>query len=708
MAAVKRWETSEDWNAWINAASGGEIRVLSGGLLLPTLNSRPPTSGSPTLTRVARWRFAQNQTGNDESTHHATIPAGSAASITEFGMLFNNRNALATVVGDSDLAFPDATNNMVMSCWFRSIITDYSAGFGLIAGYHVETGDGQIAYALVIDDDDRIKAFVRTGGATTKVSPSGGNVTIDGQWHHMALFLGTTGTGQLQLVVDANGTWAPATTATQTVSGNAQFSIGSSEFSSERGVAGYIDELQVSEYSSLDGNNFLFTNKRFETTVFQSTVFDSKRNGDVLSSIFAEFDTSNDSSVTFSFRADDEAFDQDDTTVAWTGFTSPNQVTNGVIENLSNLGIFAKGRFQQVRAKLVPSTSNSTISDALQSETPKLNTVEINVAPSPVLINTANAAFEPGTVLGQVITFKDSKEIHKVSLNLSVTADDRKSFFTGKGGTVSFQASNFQSSRDEWAFQPVLHWTSANGWSTSGTTIQNTLQAENYGVSDDAALNAPCLTYKLFFNEVGVYDLWGFGFVDGEGIFWSLDSDITNLRNFTLGLDQSGWTGVPRWTKFGSIFIDGGTTHTFTVYLKNINTTILDQWLFTTNKNLSSDLNFEDGYATPLPLSQGPFNTAVRLRDLAGGERDSLENPNSGGASVTSWLSSEVITASSKFNYQIQDNINTTGIAFNGGLSLEYWQIGGGPRNFAAWDFVFPKESIGDSFKSMDFGQSYE
>ncbi len=526
--SIKKWDSTEDWLEWIDT-DGGEVRALSGGLLLPTLDSRPVSTIS--FTRVSRWRFANDQSLADSAnSHDASIPADSPASNTELGLLFSTRNGHASVLSDVDFAYPDATNYMVMSCWFRSIITDYSDDLGIIAAYHVGTANGEIAYALVIDTDNKIKAQVRSGGTTTTISPSGGSVTVDTKWHHLALFMGTTATGRLQMVVDNDGTWAPVATVTQTVdSGTAQFSIGSSEFSGSThlGVAGYIDELQVSEHLSTD---FSIDNarKKYDSAIYLSTVFDTGQDENLLSSIFSEFEIPNDSSVTFSFRAQDASFSQDDTALAWTGFTSPNQITTGISEDLSNLGIFAKGRYQQVRAKLVPSTSNSSIVDALQTDTPTLKRLEINTAPSPVLINVANAAHEPGTVLGQIVEFSGSKEIHKASLNLSVSSVDRRTSFVGKGGAVSFAAANFQSGRDTWAFQPVLHWTNSNGWTTSGTTIQNTLQAEAYTDANDAVLNAPCLKYKLIFDVAGVYDIWGFGYVDGAGSFWSFDDDATH------------------------------------------------------------------------------------------------------------------------------------------------------------------------------------
>jgi len=289
-----------------------------------------------------------------------------------------------------------------------------------------------------------------------------------------------------------------------------------------------------------------------------------------------------------------------------------------------------------------------------------------------------------------------------------VASDDRKDFVVGQAGTLSFQAANFQSGRDTWIFQPVINWGDIS-WETSGTPIQNTFQQETYTDIDDIILNAPFLQYRLFFPEKGTYDLWGYGYTGSStAIYWGFDSDDTHLRSFSLGDDSSGWEGVPKWTKFGTFFIEAGGEHTFEVYLGNNTTALLDQWYFTTNINLTEELS-EVGLDIPLPQSKGPFNTVVRLRSLAGQGLDSLLSPSSGGAVVSAWLSSTQMLGSGKFNYEIREynTSNESGVTFTDGVSIEYWQAGGNEDFFASWNYIFPSNNLGSTFVSQNNGEVF-
>ncbi len=322
------------------------------------------------------------------------------------------------------------------------------------------------------------------------------------------------------------------------------------------------------------------------------------------------------------------------------------------------------------------------------------------------LLHASNSAFQSGRMLGQICDFSGSKTIHKVGLNLSITATDRKTFIVGNNGVISFQAANFQGSRSSWSFQPVLHWATGNEWQTSGTTIQNTLQSYFYPLLDDAITNSPYLTYKFYAPAAGVYNLWGYGYTSDDGIYWSFDNDTTHLRKVILGNQGSGWDGIPYWTKFGSIYIEAGGLYTFTVYLSNATTVLLDQWYFTTDTTLSSDF-FDDSILTaPWSLSVAPFNTAVRLRSLNSGQLDDLEDPHFGATSITAWSNSQDKAASSKFYYEIRDNFSNSGVDFIDGVSIDYWQIGGTSEDFASWDYSFPGNSVGLTYYSNDYGQT--
>ncbi len=322
------------------------------------------------------------------------------------------------------------------------------------------------------------------------------------------------------------------------------------------------------------------------------------------------------------------------------------------------------------------------------------------------LLDSANIARQPGEIIGQICNFTGLRTIHKATLNMSVTAEDRKTFVIGSEGALSWQAINFQSARHSWVFQPALNW--VGGWKTSGTTVRNTLQDQEYLEFLDAVANAPMFQYRLFFDQPGVYDMWGYGYVDGDGIWWGLDGDVRHLQQLTLGLDASGWEQVPRWSKFGNIFIEEGGTHTFEVYLRGLNNTLLDQWYFTKDLKYENTLQ-KTGFVSPITLSVAPYTTAVRLRSLNNGILDPLDDPIPGGQSITAWLPSKDLAASGKFNYEIRNSMDSSGVNFYHGVSIEFWQLGGSNKDFSAWNFIFTgtEGTVGSAFKSIDFGQNY-
>jgi len=145
------------------------------------------------------------------------------------------------------------------------------------------------------------------------------------------------------------------------------------------------------------------------------------------------------------------------------------------------------------------------------------------------MINPSISLFSLGKIAAQVVEFSGSKQIDKVSINFTTTAIKPLSIIVGQGGTISFQASNFQMSRKAWIFQPIIHWLPSDSWETSGTTIINSLQNTFYSDSDDAIENAPFLSYNLYFDEDGVYDLWGYGYVSSN-IFWSFNGNVYDLN----------------------------------------------------------------------------------------------------------------------------------------------------------------------------------
>lgn len=322
------------------------------------------------------------------------------------------------------------------------------------------------------------------------------------------------------------------------------------------------------------------------------------------------------------------------------------------------------------------------------------------------LITQSKPTFESGTMLAQIADFSGSKTVDKISLNLTATNSSIQTMVVGVGGTLSFAAAAFQSGRNTWNFQPVIHWDPSKDWETSGTTIENTLQSVSYLSTTDAGMNAPFIKYRLFLDTPGTYDLWGLGYTSAEGVYWSFDDDTTDMRKMVLG----AVTGPPQWTKFGSFYSQEGGQHTFSIYLSDATTVVLDQWYFTQDRNLDQTISSGGLDFTPFALSRGPFNTAVRTRSLSPYETlDNLVSPTPGASVVTAWLSSEVITASGVYHYGLQNVASGTGVSYADGLSIDFWQTGGGvsSEHFPSWDFVFPTTSVGTAWISTDFGQNF-
>lgn len=319
-----------------------------------------------------------------------------------------------------------------------------------------------------------------------------------------------------------------------------------------------------------------------------------------------------------------------------------------------------------------------------------------------MLATSATELVGPEKIIAQIVKFECSKTIDKVSLDFSVTKRDVTTFIVGSDGAVSFQASNFQHSRHDWVFQPAIHWASSSSWDSSGTSVQNTFQSETYD-SDYAIVNSsPYLKYDFYVDREGVYDLWGYGYTNGN-IYWGLDDDETDLRSFTLGTSS----GPPQWTKFGSVYCSEGGLHSFTIYLGTASLVVLDQWYFTDNRNFEQNLTYTNSEFTSLALSECPFNTIVRLRTLDGNNLDSLESPSSGNISVSSWLSSITILDSGSFNYKIQDISARSGVLFDNGLSIECWQVGGSINHCVAWNFIIDPDSTERAYQSNNYGQTF-
>lgn len=390
-----------------------------------------------------------------------------------------------------------------------------------------------------------------------------------------------------------------------------------------------------------------------------SPVVDTGQNGSIISSVIIDFDSPNGSYVILSFRASENEFEIDDTDVQWTQFTTPNQILKQI--ETTDLGTI-KGRYYQVRARLIPS---------ITEETPILKSLTINTSVSEQLIFPSSIAYETGKTIGQIIEFSGTKKIDKVSLNLSVVSKKKTNFIVGQDTRIAWQAINFQSSRDEWVFQPI-----AGEWVTNGISIQNKLQTQSYSKEDNNAYNnAPKLSYEIFFPYGGIWNLWGYGNTP-EGIYYSIDNSM-QLGELYLGIHSDS----PYWTKAGTVYFEEGGLHTFTIYLSENAPIILDQWLFTSDSFIDGE--DEVFYRTPTFNSFGPFMTVVRLRELEEGHPSSLTNESA--INVSFYKSSNSIVASGKYNYNVQTG-DEIGLTFDGGLSIEFMQIGGGANHFASWN----------------------
>lgn len=292
-------------------------------------------------------------------------------------------------------------------------------------------------------------------------------------------------------------------------------------------------------------------------------------------------------------------------------------------------------------------------------------------------------------MLNQIVNFNGIKSIAKVSLNLTVIGHQKRTFIQGEDGNISFQAANWQNGRNVWTFQPVIHWAESNNWTSSGTSVSNRFQDEYFSSSSESLSQAPYLSYFLYADEEGSYDIWCYGYSNGSLYYTWNDENVTP---FTINADIK-----PKWQKIGSVIVEEPNVYTFSVYLSDTTIVVLDQWYITKNTNLESEFNSSPSlYTTPITLSKSPFNTAVRLRSLYQEELDDLENPyNPNSQSITSWLPN--VNVSGKYNYTVQNTEDLSGINFEDGVSVDFWQIGGDDSFFCAWNYTFATSSIGDA-----------
>jgi hypothetical protein len=419
-------------------------------------------------------------------------------------------------------------------------------------------------------------------------------------------------------------------------------------------------------------------------------------------------------------------------TIIADGSTSPvlfykNETKVFTIENLGSesltiSNVTASGGFSVDKTSFViPSYSSTTLSitsaNLLTTEDGDIEiisdtgiaseqTFAINCQRVATITETTLAVAQPsneaGHLIGQIVTLTGSKKVSKLSLSFNLVQDIFRQYFTENDGVFCFDAANFQESRHSWSFQPCVY----PSFNTNNTPITNSLQETTY-LNSEIFDNAPYLKYTMYFSQAETYNLWCYGYANGQGIAWTWDNDSTDIRTATLGLV----TPIPYWTRLATISVEEAGLHTLSIFLINkSNTVILDEIVLISTNNTVDDETLPsifdshiDPYST---MSDGPFSMAVRLRSLSGGSPQDLSNPAT--ISNTAWLSSIKMPASGKGNFIFQDSEYDKGITFANGLSIEYWQIGGSSANLAAWDYSFISDStsVGNTYSSSDFGDS--
>lgn len=673
MSLTSTWNDENTWSLW--TATSGNPRVYDNEIKLPFNRIY---GFSDNIDIKAIWEIGNFQNLNDisealpESPLEPTIgDPVTLTQIVEDGILSPSRNGY--VFADTTKFDYPNTNKCYMGVWFKSNISDYSQGRGYILIYASSLNDGEIGYAIFIDTDNRIKAAIIESGSTTILTPIGGDVLVDENWHVAVLIPGVTSGSTLAGLFVDNQTGTKSNVTPEALAGSPSFSIGSNIYDSFYGFSGIVDEPIVAEFTGdIDWDTKLY---RFSANTFLSPVIDSGISDNLILETEITYDTPENSVLVFYFRASNTVFEPNDSDPSWIVGIPHYHIPSGTPVNLKDMGLYITGRYYEVRVDMIPSDDN------LNTYSPSISSLSVKCGLNNILLASSASAITAGSSLEQIINFNGTKHIDKVALDLSVTNKDRKDFFVGSNGIVSFSAANFQYAYQPWVFQPIDHVTH---WNTSNITIGPTFRESSY-------VDSPYLQYEIYLDESGEYDLWGYGYTDTNTLYWSWDNDNTDLREVIL--KNSGLV-VPQWKKFGTIYIEEGGLHTFTVYLGDEGDLLLDQFYFT---NKSVDML---PVSYPWPVSQGPFNTMILLESLTDGEPDS-ENM------IASWLSSVNINASGKFNYLIMDNPNTTGKDYTDGLSMLFMQIGGSDNFNASWNFSFvpTEDSVGSAYSLSNYRQ---
>lgn len=479
-----KWITTEDWKEWIglHRIESSSARI-SYNRLVHVGTGGAGTAGyrwnnltkeidfSPAIAGQIKglWRVGQYHSSGDNTIavtnvmSIATDPAGATevgqrlihatsgsghvhSSTTEWGIYSPTRYGYAEVTAANAASFmyPTLTlpvQRFYVGCWIKSAITDYSDNVGYIIACRDSTvvpGSFGLAYAIYVDTDNYIKAKVKSTTGTKVISS---NTKIDTEWHYVLLISYGRSAGAGYLVVDNEINVSSFFTGLGATSPCQGFTIKGINYGDdgEYGFAGAVDEITVGQWTgTLDSS---FSIYHFSPLTIYTPIIDTNTHDSVLAEIRTHFVTEDNSSLSFAFRGSNSLFLPSDTSPAWSGYTSAQQVLDNEPTSLYDIG--SKGRYQQIRMRMNP--SYETI--RRKAITPEVYSVETIYETESLPLNLAKPAYNNGQLLGQTVNFTGTKSFDKISLDFTVSAKDTLHYIMGGTDTVSFQAANFSSIR---------------------------------------------------------------------------------------------------------------------------------------------------------------------------------------------------------------------------------------------------------------------
>lgn len=697
MLVIKQFSL-DNWNDFLGDSNYlSSLRLFDNKLSVSFNKINPPYNY---ITPVARYRFGENYNNGIAACVTNTEGVGPNLSISQNvnfvqdGCFFDKSSYLFSSSGSS-FNYPSSSCSY-LSFWFKSNTKSYDSNT-FMCGYHKGNNIGDIAFSIMIQDN-KIYGVVDTVSSRYFISPVGGDVFIDTEWHHAILYIGkNTLSQEFMFVIDNNiDIIEPISIINSVLIGNNNvFSIGGSPYFS--GFNGTIDEVVFGTYvgNGSSSINLIYSDmqyyKRFINQIVLSPVI-SLEEENILDAIKVNYNNSSSSNLKFSFRSSDTVFTQTDNVIEWTNFSFDNEYVTNVLEDVSSYMYLKPGKYFQFRMLFNPSNPYSNMADDLYSETPEIEQIALYFDSPSQELNPC-VPFFIGRILSQKLHFSELKTIYKLSINLLLDNQEKTDYILNKSTNISFPVCSFSSIRDGWIFSLVDNI--LLGYSTHSVSIKNINQIQTYNNNDDIYNYAPKISYKIYFPEEGNYDFWGYGVTDSEGLFYSFNNDKDNLINFTLGLSET----TPKWTFVSSIYIKEGGVYNFDIYIStsySSNNIILDQWLFTKNYNLRNELDFvgNSDYKKPFNLTRCPFSVACNMYDNS---HRSL-----------SFLPSVKINDSGKYFFNIYN-----GQSYIDDVYIELQQIGGTKKFKSSWIYS-DQDTVNTNniytikpYLSEDFGQNF-